>query len=325
MKVLVIQTAFLGDVVLSTALLNALQQHPSPIETDVLVRKGNESLLNHFPSLRKVIVWDKKSGKYSALLKLMRTIRRERYDAVINLQRFGATGLLTAFSGARYRIGYEKNPFSFLFSHRVPHRIGGPEQSHEIERNDQLLASLGIKGGYKPVLYPSAADHETVKPYIHESFFCIAPTSVWFTKQVPEQKWLELIAGLRQSFPASPVYLLGGPGDLKACESIALHAGKGTVQVLAGKLSLLQTAALMKKARMNYVNDSAPLHLASAMNAPVRAFFCSTIPAFGFGPLSTDRGIREVMGLACRPCGLHGHKACPEGHFRCAIELDMKI
>jgi heptosyltransferase-2 len=104
---------------------------------------------------------------------------------------------------------------------------------------------------------------------------------------------------------------------------MAKKAGSEEVVNLAGKLTLLQSAALMACAQHNYVNDSGPLHLASATNAPVSAFFCSTIPEFGFGPLSDKARIIEVQGLDCRPCGLHGHKSCPKGHFRCGEALEL--
>ena len=98
-----------------------------------------------------------------------------------------------------------------------------------------------------------------------------------------------------------------------------------TVFNLAGKLSLLETAALMQNAEMNFVNDSAPLHIASAMNAKVTAIFCSTIPAFGFTPLSDKSTLVETKAmLDCRPCGLHGYKSCPEGHFKCAYSIEIK-
>jgi heptosyltransferase-2 len=118
------------------------------------------------------------------------------------------------------------------------------------------------------------------------------------------------------------VFLLGAPGDAEACSRIALQAGRG--DVLAGKLSLLGTAHIMQGAVMNYVNDSAPLHIASAMNAPVTAVFCSTIPAFGFGPLRQNGRVVETLEkLDCRPCGLHGYQACPKGHFRCALGIEL--
>lgn len=318
-----IQTAFLGDVVLSTSLLNALRNHPQPITIDILVRKGNESLLNGFPGLRRIIIWNKKQGKYRTLVQLLIRIREEKYDAVITLQRFEATGLLTALSGATYRIGFQKNPFSMLFSHRADHKIGGPDFLHEIQRNDSLLKPLGVKGGFQPALFPSEEDYQKVFKWKSKEYYCIAPTSVWFTKQVPASKWLELIKIITTRSSSSSIYLLGGPDDRDACNEIARNSGSSNVKVLAGELSLLQTAALMRDAAMNYVNDSAPLHLASSMNAPVRAFFCSTVPSFGFGPLSQNSMIREVSGLTCRPCGIHGHKSCPEKHFRCAFDLNM--
>lgn len=102
------------------------------------------------------------------------------------------------------------------------------------------------------------------------------------------------------------------------CERVGANAGRRVI-VVAGKLTLLQTAALMSKATMNYANDSAPVHMASAMNAPICEVFCSTVPSFGFTPLSEVALIVETAEkLSCRPCGIHGHRSCPEGHFRCA-------
>ena len=120
---------------------------------------------------------------------------------------------------------------------------------------------------------------------------------------------------------------MGAKGDIPLCEIIKEKTKAQKVEILAGKLSFLESAALMKNARMNFVNDSAPLHFASAMNAPVAAMYCSTVPAFGFGPLSDTSFIFETTEiLDCRPCGLHGYKSCPKGHFRCSnIEVDSVV
>src|SRR5262249_1470342 len=123
------------------------------------------------------------------------------------------------------------------------------------------------------------------------------------------------------------VYLIGSHQDFELCESILknISSEKSNVFNLAGKLSFLESAALMKNAKMNYVNDSAPMHLASAVNAPVTAVFCSTVPSFGFGPLSDASRIVETKAeLTCRPCGLHGFMACPQGHFKCAWTIEAK-
>lgn len=323
MKILIIQSAFIGDVVLATPVIRTLISEYPDADIDVLVRKGNEKLLDNFPGIHKVITWDKNTEKIKNLFRLIREIRKEKYDELINLQRFASTGLLTVLSNAKCTTGFSKNPFSFFFNRSIPHHIKGKLLLHETERNLNLIRHLAVTDDIRPVLYPSASDYKMVEGFKNTEYFCIAPASVWFTKQFPPEKWIVLIQSLLNNYPApSHIYLLGSPSDSEYIEFIRKAVPDTRLINLAGKLSFLQTAALMKDARMNFVNDSAPLHFASAMNAPVTAFFCSTVPSFGFGPLSDKSVIAEInYKLYCRPCGLHGYKKCPEGHFRCAREI----
>ena len=311
-KILIIQTAFIGDVILATPLLEALHAHYPEARIDMLVRKGNQTLFQGHPFLKTVFVWDKQSGKYKNLLLLLIAIRRQKYDLVINCQRFAASGFLTAFSGAISTSGFRKNPFSFFFKHKVNHTISNG--LHECARNLELIKHLNIKGAIQPRLYPAPLKFETPKDYS-----CIAPASVWFTKQWPKNKWIELI----NLIPSEQIiYLTGGPGDQVLCEEIHNSTTHPQVINLAGSLNLLESAELMRGATMNYVNDSAPMHLCSSVNAPVTAIFCSTVPSFGFGPLSENSRIIETKEeLSCRPCGLHGFKTCPKGHFQCAESI----
>jgi len=312
MKILLIQTAFIGDVVLATSVLEKLHKFYPGAEIDVLLRKGNETLFTGHPFLHKVLVWDKKNSKLNNLLKLASAVRKTKYDIAVNLHRFASSGFIIFLSGAKERIGFDKNPFSFCYTRKVKHVIGNGK--HEIERNCELVASLTDDSKEMPRLYPQPSDVDAVKGYTGSAFICIAPSSVWFTKQYPAHKWIEFTKSLQDKYP---VYLLGAAGDTELCEKISVASDKAVN--LAGKLSFLQTAALMKQAVMNYVNDSAPMHIASAVNAPVTAIFCSTIPAFGFGPLSQKSFVVETTEkLTCKPCGLHGLKACPLGHFKCA-------
>ncbi len=316
-RILIIQTAFIGDVVLATALIEKLHTHYPDAAIDFLLRKGNEDLLAGHPYLHKVLIWDKKKGKWSSLKQLIKQVRRTKYDAVINVQRFFATGLLTAFSGASMKIGFNKNPLSFLFTKKIKHHIGNSNRYlHETERNQLLIEELTDNVPAKPKLYPGTAEYESIKPLQLQPYIVIAPGSVWFTKQYPESKWIDFINKISSSLQA---FLIGGPADEALCSRIQSACPGKPVQNLCGKLSYLQSAALMKAALMNYVNDSAPLHFASAMNAPLTAVFCSTLPSFGYGPLSEMQHIIEVQSaLACRPCGLHGKRNCPKGHFHCA-------
>lgn len=314
-KILIIQTAFIGDVILATPVISALREKHPEAEISILVRRGNESLLVNHPELREVLVWDKGKAKYSNLLRLIRMVRSRNYDAVYNLHRFATSGMVTFYSKARLKFGFSKNPFAFCYTSSKTHRIG--DGTHEIQRNLSLVEeNPKIR---RPELYPGPDDEAAVESYVTDSYVCIAPASVWNTKQFHLQGWIDLIKALPDD---EKVYLLGAPDDAGYCESILRECDRSNLEVLAGKISVLQSAALMKRAKMNYVNDSAPLHLASAMNAPVRAVFCSTIPEFGFGPVSDDSKVVQIdHSLYCRPCGLHGYKACPEKHFKCARKI----
>ncbi|OUJ75420.1 glycosyltransferase family 9 protein [Hymenobacter crusticola] len=319
--ILLIQTAFIGDVILATALLERLHQEHPNTPVDFLVRKGNEGLVKDHPHVRNVLIWDKKKDKYLGLGRLLRQIRATGYDQVITLQRFASTGMLTAFSGARERIGFDKNPLSFAFTRSVPHIIG--EGLHEVQRNLMLLGADKEAPPTRPRLYPTAQDEAAAAQVAQQahagSYICIAPTSVWFTKQFPEEQWLKLLHALPAHYT---IFLLGGPPDVAACEELRVASGQPNVQNVAGKLSLLASAALMRGAVLNYVNDSAPMHLCSAVGAPTCAIYCSTVPSFGFGPLSPHSWVVELEEkLACRPCGLHGYRQCPLGHFRCARDI----
>lgn len=331
-QILVIQTAFLGDAVLVTSILEKLHIFHSDAAIDLVVRKGNEGLFGDHPFLRRLFIWDKRNGKTGDLFRIIGELRMTEYDHVINAQRFFSTGLMTVFARGKEKIGYDKNPLSFLFSRKVKHVIGNPSTPlrapHEVDRLNALIEHLTDKSRPLPRLHPTekhnAEVHGHTSTWAHEhmarGYVCVAPASVWFTKQWPEAKWIELI---RSAAAELRVYLIGAPGDAELCGRIAKAAGRG--EILAGKLSLLGTAALMQGATMNYVNDSAPLHIASAMNAPVTVVFCSTVPAFGFGPLRENGRIVETSEkLDCRPCGLHGYSACPKGHFRCALNIDPR-
>jgi len=337
-KILVVQTAFIGDVVLVTALLETLHQQYPQAAIDVVVRQGNESLFNEHPFINELIVWDKKQDKYLNWLSILKKIRAKHYDVLINLQRFAATGLWTVLSNANTTIGFDKNPFSFLFTHKVKHDVTG-NGVHEINRNHALISSLGALPLAMPKLYPTKSDYEKVKLYQAEKYITIAPASVWFTKQFPLTAWVSLINELKFE---GPIYILGGAsdkdlGDKIINEVVSLHSkafnatsttsnnSSASIKIinLSGELGFLASAALQQKAVLNYVNDSAPMHFCSAVNAPVVAIYCSTIPAFGFGPLSTNSFVVEIQTqLACRPCGLHGKKQCPLGHFNCAQSIE---
>lgn len=325
-KILIIQTAFIGDVVLITSMLETIHHHHPNASLTVLVRKGNEALFHEHPFVQKIIVWDKQSNKYLNWIRILFQLRSLHFDTVINVQRYAATGLWTGLSNAAVKIGFDKNPFSFLFTHAVKHNEVKTDQ-HEIHRNHELLKvidSFSTTLSLKPKLYPSTADYLKIKNYQNEPYICIAPASVWFTKQFPMESWVQLI----EEIPFNgPIYIMGGKGDQLLADQILNKINnlkKTGVLNMAGKFSFLASAALQQNAVINYVNDSAPMHFASAMNAPVVAIYCSTVPEFGYGPLSdTSFIVQTKKEVVCRPCGIHGKSQCPLKHFDCAKTIEL--
>jgi heptosyltransferase-2 len=322
-RFLIIQTAFLGDVVLATALIEKLSAHYPDAAIDFALRKGNENLLANNPKIRTIYIWDKKRHKLKNLWHLARSVRKVGYDAVINAHRGATTGFITLLSGARERRGFAPNPLSWCYTHKYDHRFSKPGDGsfiHETARNQALIASLTDASPARPRLYPAAADFDRVSEYTQAPYICIAPSSVWATKRFPSERWAELIRRLPANYR---IFLLGGPEDKAAAEDLITLSGHPALVNLSGALTIMQSAALMSGAAMNYTNDSGPMHFASAMNAPVTAVYCSTHPCFGFGPLSDKRRVVQVEDLYCKPCGLHGYPACPQGHFRCAGEINI--
>lgn len=301
-------------MVLATGVAEKLHSHYPDAELHFMLRKGNESVLSNHLFIKKVWVLNK-SKKFRDLIRIIKAIRKQRFDLVINLQRFFTSGIITVLSGAGKTIGFKKNPLSVWFTQAFDHRIVNGNTHHEIERNQVLIAGITDEQAARPRLYPSASDFEKTGGFKIAPYITVSPASVWFTKQWPKTKWIDFL----NKVTIDKVYLLGASGDSELCRQIAEEVTNIRPVNLAGKLSPLGSAALMKDAVMNFVNDSAPLHFAGAVNAPVCAVFCSTVPDFGFGPLSDDSVIVETsLPLDCRPCGLHGHRQCPRGHFHCA-------
>jgi heptosyltransferase-2 len=315
---LIIQTAFLGDVILATSLLEKLHRYNPEMKISILVKKGMGSLFEDHPFLTEVLEMEKRERNIKSLWQWISIIRKKKFDLVVNAHRYLRTGIIAAFSGARHIAGYKENPVSFLFNHTGRFRIG--DGTHEVERLNQLVNDFTGEDWMKPRLYPGPKHFAEVEHLIKIPYVCFAPGSVWKTKQLPVEKWVALGKKISKK---EKIYFIGSKEDEGICQQIKKELVEAEAEILCGRLSLLGTACLIQHARMNYVNDSAPLHIASAMNAPVTAFFCSTVPEFGFYPLSDQNKIIQVKELYCRPCGIHGKKACPEKHFRCGKEIDI--
>jgi len=319
-KILIIQTAFLGDVILTTSLIEKLNEKFPDSSIDFLLRKGNQVILKNNPHINEVLILDKKK-KASDSYRLIKILRKNKYDLLVNAQRYFTTGFITCLSGAKIKIGYADNPLSFLFTKRIGYNSAMDSGQHELDKLHRLIADYTDDKAAMPRIYIGKTEEDKISS-LPGDFITIHPGSVWFTKQFPRERWIEFLNKVPEDLR---IFLLGGPRERVLCDSIKDGTQHEKVENMAGDLDLIESAALMKRAKNNYVNDSAPLHICSAVGAPCTAIFCSTVPEFGFGPLSPKSRIIEIEEkLDCRPCGRHGKKKCPEGHFKCAMNIPVE-
>jgi lipopolysaccharide heptosyltransferase II len=313
--ILVVQTAFLGDVVLTTPLLSALAARHGPV--DVVTTPGAAVLLEGHPAVRSVIAYDKRRAArgWRGIARLGRELRARRYSRVYLPHRSLRSAALALWSGAPERIGFSDAPAALTYTRRVPRAQTG----HEVER----LLALGKPDSEPaaPVSLPLTADDQAragswlSSRGIGSRFVAIAPGSVWATKRWPYYGEL----ALRMN---RPVVVVGGPEDAPLAHAIVEATG-GNVVSAAGELTLRESAALIARAAVLITNDSAPLHLATAVRTPVIALFGPTVPEFGFGPRNPGDLSLGHGSLECRPCSRHGPSRCPLGHHRCMRELSV--
>lgn len=331
-NILIIQTAFIGDTILASHFARAVKDLFPDSKIHFFLRKGNESVIQGLPTIEKVWVWDKAGGKTRNLMRLVSELRDIKFDYVFNLHRHFNSGLVTSLMKSKVKAGFRQNPLSAFYTHKIDHLIPHRPQEnekkfwHEVQRNLQLLQlikpdykiSSDMKS-YRPELPLLPKHFEKTAKYKSGEYFVVAPASVWFTKAWSESKYRELTQALSKK---GRVLFIGAPGDKELCDRI--REGIPNTENLCGDLNLLDSGALMKDARRVFVNDSAPLHLGSCVNARITAIFCSTIQDYGYIPLSLDSTVIDVgQSLPCRPCGLHGYKACPLGHFKCSLDIDV--
>ena len=321
-KVLIIQTAFLGDAVLITSLLEKIRLESPNTLVHLLVRKGLEDIFKAYPHKILAQVWTyDKSNKLKAWWTLRNELAKEKFDQVFVAQRFFGMGLLSISIGAKKVVGFDKNPLSLFFDEKVPHEFG--QGKHETERNTHLLASWLGPQVHKPFL--NAGDAGQIPSDLQaKKFLSISPGSVWETKRFPVHKWIDFIRLLPLD---QEIVLMGSAAEKHLSDEIeqAFMGSSRHISNACGRFNLQEAIAVFQQSLMSFVNDSGPLHICSAVNTPTVAIFCSTIPAFGFGPLAKQNKIIEVKEkLTCRPCGDHGKKSCPEIHFNCANSIDVQ-
>jgi heptosyltransferase-2 len=304
---LVIQTAWLGDTLLTTPLLAAIAQTHGPV--DVVTTPGAVPLLETNPAVGRVWSYDKRTTERGprALVRLAGHLRRIHYEAAFLPQASLRSGLLAWSAGIPRRVTFARTPAARLCTERRPKR-----GRHEVER---LLGLADTAGTTELTLVRTAADETAADLALREAgiagpFVVLAPGSARPTKRWPHYPALAAIVAQEL-----PVIMLGALG-----EGFAIPRASSHPVADATGLPLRVAAAVLARASVAVVNDSAMMHLAQATGTPVVAVFGPTDPSFGFGPRGRrDRVVQRA--LACRPCSTHGGTRCPLGHHRCLREL----
>jgi heptosyltransferase-2 len=317
---LVVQTSFLGDIVLATPLIGELARR-GPVDV-LTTREGRAALLNN-PGVRDVIVYDRRESDsgLSGFLRTASRVRHKHYDAA-----YFATGslrsvMLAVAGGVHQRIGFNTSEGRRLYTHVVEYR----SDRHHAERLWWLAESDDAPDHerVRPRLYPSAQDDNSADDILRANLrdmsrpiVALAPGSVWGTKRWPY--YPELAVKLVDRFN---IVAVGGPDDAQLGDTIVAQVPEGCAANAAGKLTVLGSAAAIARAVALVSNDSAPQHIASAMNTPTITVYGPTVPELGFGPVADVSLVAGNHTLDCRPCQHHGPPKCPLGHWRCMREL----
>lgn len=314
MKILIIHTAFIGDIVLSTALVAKLKNKYPNSDIYFLTTPAGKTILENNPKIKKIIPYDKrgKDKGLSSFFNLAKELRKLNFDICICPHRYLRSSVLAFLSASKIKIGYDIASLSFLYDEKITY----DKSKHEVEKLLSFVDKTNTR--YEIGLYPNEENKINIEKFISKGkkIITIAPGSKWFTKKWPEEYFKILIKNLLK---INDILIVVSGGNEE--KEIELDLTPEVVD-LRGKISLLDLAELCKLSSIVVSNDSAPIHIASAFpNTRVLGIFGPTVKEFGFFPWSKNSKVFEVNDLYCRPCGIHGGKSCPEKHFRCMKEI----
>ncbi len=326
-NILIIQTAFAGDVILTLPVLQVLKEKYPESKISFLCIPDVASLFDNNPFLDELILYDKRYSQkgINGFLKLLNYIKSKKFDLIISPHRSFRSTMLSHLSKVPNTISFDTSAFASKYKTRVVYN----KNVHEIVRNLSLLAPIGIFKNeiIPPKLFPSEKDIKIVSAILSafkiekdDKFITIAPGSVWFTKTFPETKFIKLLTILNDF--SVKIVLVGGDDDFGLCAKIKVLSKNFKVFNAAGKLTLLQSAELIRHSKVLVTNDSAPLHLANAVGTRVLAIFGATIPEFGFYPYGENDFVFQIKDLKCRPCSIHGGNKCPIKTLDCLNKID---
>ena len=317
MNILIIHTAFIGDIVLSTALVSKVKEKYPDSDIYYLTTPLGKEILKNNPKIKEIIVYDKrgKDKGFVAFISFVRKIRKLKIDVCLTPHRYLRSSILSLLSGASIRVGYDIASLSFVYNKKIKY----DKTKHEVEKLLSFVDDSPKR--FELEMYPSEKDKIKIDTILKNFFqnkkiILIAPGSKWFTKRWPEEYFKTLIQNLVKRDDLL-IVITGGKEE----KEIELNLDSKVLD-LRGEITLLELAELTKRAVLVVSNDSAPIHITSAFpDTRIIGIFGPTVKEFGFFPWSENSKVFEINGLYCRPCAIHGGNFCPEKHFRCMREI----
>lgn len=320
-RILLIQTAFIGDAILTLPLIQEIKKKYKDHSIDVITIESNKEIFTASPFVDEVIILDKRKKQSSilALKKFADEIKKRNYALLFAPHRSFRTSLLTLFLGIPESYGFNNSAFSFIYKNVITY----DHSKHEIERNLSLISNSSEITEELPILKIEDEIKSKIELFfqqfpVNKKIAAIAPGTVWETKRYPEKYLVELIDYLVKKNYS--IILIGSKNEIELCNRIKSNFKLG-VENNAGRFSILESIEVIKRCDLLITNDSAPTHFGMCADIPVLTIYCSTIPEFGFYPYNKKSRFITLTDLYCKPCGIHGFKKCPLNHFNCGNKL----
>ena len=323
-RILVIQTAFIGDAVLTLPMIEKLKEMNPESAVDVIANPSTAEIFNASPFVDEVLVLDKRNEhkSISSTNRFAESLKTKNYKKIYSPHRSMRSSLIVKKIDPEQSFGFSNSSHKSAYKTLIEYN----NNAHEVQRNLDLIGwkYSGEEWKFLPRL---EVPENTVKKM--DNFFvnylsdkkivAVAPGSVWQTKRYPEEYYTEVIRRLLDL--KFGIILLGGNNDAELCDNIAEKFEGSDVYSAAGEFSLVESVELLKRTVLLISNDSAPTHFGMCADIPVLTIYCSTAADFGFAPYNQKSAVVSYNKLYCKPCGIHGYEKCPIGTFECGKNL----
>lgn len=312
-KILVLRFSSIGDIVLTSPVVRCIKEQ-TQADVHFLCKVKFHSLLSNNPHLDKVITFEKD------IHEVMPTLRAEKYDYIIDLHHNLRSARL------KWKLGVKSYSFPKLNIRKwlyVRLKWNKMPAIHVVDRYFEAVQFLGVKNDRKGLdFFISAHDEVSIASYLpphFQSYIAIALGAQFATKRLPIEQLKKLVTGIQ-----FPIVLLGGKEDEATGNELAALSPTQIFNA-AGRLTLQQSASIIRQSTLVIAHDTGLMHIASAFNKTIFSIWGNTTPALGMAPYlpHANNRIFEVKHLSCRPCSKIGYQKCPKGHFKCMMQHNI--